>query len=103
MQYRQRYSLSKLFSTGKADLILSPNNQPVNSVNHSTANTHGSFDDDIPTATSLLRQILGGESEKAGVEKAVIKAEDFTFRSSASSLKDRREELSIMVPGTGGR
>ncbi|HSB94753.1 MAG TPA: C1 family peptidase [Flavitalea sp.] len=96
-------TLSKLFTTGKADLILSPNNQPVNSVNHSTANTHGSFDDDIPTATSLLRRILGGETGKAGVEKAVIEAEDFKFRSSASSLKDRREELSIMVPGTGGR
>jgi hypothetical protein len=95
--------LSKLFASGKADLVLSPNNEPVNSINHSTANTHGSFDDDIPTATALLIRILSAESENKNVEKAVLKAEDFKFRSSASSLKDRREELSFMVPGTSNR
>ncbi len=75
--------LTKLFSTKKADLVLSPNAEPVNSINHSTSTAHGAFDDDIPTVTATLARILN----------TVPPASDFSFASSSSSLKDRRSEL----------
>jgi hypothetical protein len=77
--------LVKLFGTKKADLVVSPNAEPEGSVNHSTASSHGSFDDDIPTVTATLARILNNND---------LAVEDFSFSSSASSLKDRRNDLS---------
>jgi len=69
--------------TGKADLVLSPNSNTANSINHSTSTAHGDFDDDIPTVKATLARVLDVEQS----------TEVFRFASSASSLKDRRTEL----------
>jgi hypothetical protein len=76
--------LSKLFKDGKADLVLSPNAEPEGSVSHSTSTAHGDFDDNIPTVKATLARILNISTSEG----------DFKFTSSASSLKDRRSQLS---------
>jgi hypothetical protein len=75
--------LKTLFSSGKAQLVLSPNAAKEGSPNHSTSTAHGDFDDDIPTVKATLARILNNTSSK----------ETFNFSSSASSLKDRRTQL----------
>jgi hypothetical protein len=81
--------LSKLFDTKKADLILSPNSSAEGSPNHSTATSHGSFDDNEATVKATLARIL---------DKGTM-AKDFVFSRSASSLKNRREQLSLRTEG----
>jgi hypothetical protein len=79
--------LSSLFSNGKADLVLSPNNEPEGSSYHSTSTAHGDFDDNIPTVKATLARILNTNTS----------GENFVFNRSASSLKDRRMQLSSAV------
>ena len=75
--------LVRLFNSKTADLILSPNSAAEGSVNHSTARTHGDFDDDKATVNATLGRILNKGNQQ----------NDMTFKSSASSLKDRRDVL----------
>jgi hypothetical protein len=52
-------------------------------MHHSTARSHGSFDDDKATVNATLARILN----KVNIQN------DINFKSSASSLQDRRSEL----------
>lgn len=78
--------LSELFKSKKADLILAPNSEKEGSPNHSTAASHGDFDDDKPTVKATLARILNTENT----------LENFVFSSSASSMKNRRTQLSAV-------
>lgn len=80
---RQDNELNELFKSGKADLILSPNSALEGSPDRSTCFTHGGFDDDKATVKATLSRILNTSHIKT----------DFDFKSSASSLKDRRSIL----------
>lgn len=79
--------LTKLFKSGMADLVLAPNSNPAGSINHSTCNSHGGFDDDSATVNATLARMLN----KAKSSK------DFEFKKSAASLKDRRNSLQFQV------
>jgi hypothetical protein len=77
--------VKKLFkSRNNADWIRSPNTEPDGSASHSTSTSHGGFDDDKPTLIATLKRILG-------TRKKVN--ENFNFRPSQSSLKDKRGML----------
>lgn len=76
-------ALSALIRDGDADIILAPNSAPEGSPYHSTARSHGGFDDDKATLNATLARMLNlAKSDK-----------DFVFNRSASSLQDRREQL----------
>ncbi|WKZ18798.1 MAG: C1 family peptidase [Candidatus Jettenia sp. CY-1] len=75
--------LVKRFDTKKVQWILSPNNAAPGTPDHSTAISHGDFDDDKPTLRATLARILQ-ESEVTA---------QFTIHRSASSLSDRRKML----------
>lgn len=75
--------LVKRFDTKKVQWILSPNNAAPGTPDHSTATSHGDFDDDKPTLRATLARILQ-ESEVTA---------QFTIHRSASSLSDRRKML----------
>ena len=77
--------LVKLFQGAKADLVLAPNDAAAGSYNHSTASSHGSFDDDEATVKATLARILNQQTEKM----------EFTFNRSDSSLRDRRQQLNL--------
>lgn len=77
--------LARLFESGKADLILAPNSEREDSANSSTATSHGSFDDNEATVKATLARILN---------KGTM-TRDFVFSRSASSMKNRREQLSV--------
>jgi hypothetical protein len=81
--------LGGLFKQKNADLVLSPNAEPEGSPFHSTSTCHGDFDDDIPTVQATLARILNHKSAD----------KDFNFSSSASSLKDRRSQLTSINHG----
>ena len=77
--------VGKLFkSRNNADWIKSPNTEPDGSTSHSTSTSHGGFDDDEPTLKATLKRILGTRGR--------VK-EEFNFRPSQSSLKDKRGML----------
>lgn len=77
-------SVEKLFKKKNADWIKAPNANPEGSPSRSTATSHGGFDDDQPTLVATLKRILGIEVK--------IK-EEFDFRPSQSSLRDKRQML----------
>lgn len=80
---RKDKDLSKLFKSGKADLVLAPNSAQPGSPDHSTCQTHGGFDDDKATVTATLARILN----RATASNEIV------FSRSASSLKERRIQL----------
>lgn len=80
---REDNQLNDLFESGKAALVLAPNSATEGTPYHSTCASHGGFDDDKATVTATLCRILNIEHLNA----------DFDFKSSASSLKDRRNLL----------
>lgn len=82
--------LMALFKSGNADLVVSPNNKPVNSVDASTALHHGDFDDDSATVRATLRRIVGDALPHSGA---------INFQRSASALRERREQ----TDRSGGR
>lgn len=51
--------LRQLFTSGKADWILSPNTSPDHTPGASRSIRHGDFDDDTPTVEATLARILG--------------------------------------------
>ena len=80
---RKDNQLEQLFASGKAALVLAPNSAAEGTPDHSTCSSHGGFDDDKATVTATLCRILNIKHVNA----------DFNFKSSASSLKDRRNLL----------
>ena len=78
---RKDAELMALFKGENADLVISPNSKPVNSIDASTALHHGDFDDDGATVKATLRRILGDGVPKSG---------SISFQRSASSLRDSR-------------
>ena len=78
---RKDAELQALFKGGNADLVISPNNKPLNAIDASTALHHGDFDDDDATVRATLRRILGDGVPKTGTIK---------FQRSASSLRESR-------------
>ncbi|TLD41765.1 MAG: hypothetical protein JETT_1990 [Candidatus Jettenia ecosi] len=75
--------LVKRFDTKKVQWILSPNNAASGTPDHSTATSHGDFDDDKPTLRATLARVL---------QEPEVTAQ-FTIHRSASSLSDRRKML----------
>lgn len=75
----------KEFFKSKADMILTPNSLTTDTRSYSTCSSHGSFDDDKATVTATLNRILNRENVNTDLE----------FKSSASSLKDRRVLLNL--------
>lgn len=78
---RKDAELMALFKGGNADLVISPNNKPVNAIDASTSSAHGDFDDDGATVKATLRRILDDGATKSGT---------INFQRSASSLRESR-------------
>ena len=79
---RQDEDLMALFKSGNADLVISPNNKPVNSIDAAASLHHGDFDDDTATVRATLRRMVGDVLPKNGAIK---------FQRSAASLRESRE------------
>ncbi len=80
---RDDQDIMKQIGTKKFQWVLSPNNADTGSQNHSTANSHGDFDDDMATLHATLARIL----QETKVEVT------FAIHRSASSLRNRRHRL----------
>lgn len=80
---RDDQDIMKQIGTKKFQWVLSPNNADTGSPDHSTANSHGDFDDDRATLHATLARIL----QETKVEAT------FAIHRSASSLRDRRHRL----------
>jgi hypothetical protein len=82
---REDREISRAIKEGRIEWILSPHAaaRPL-----SQATAHGGFDDDVATVKSTLSRILGG----ANTDKL-----EFKHNSSASSQRDRRQNLDILT------
>lgn len=80
---RNDQDIIKHIGTKKFQWVLSPNNANTGSPDHSTAKSHGDFDDDKATLHATLARIL----QETNV------AVTFDMHHSASSLRDRRHRL----------
>lgn len=110
-------ALLKLVSSGKAEWVLSPNNEPETSLRASAARHHGDFDDDPATVRSTFARLVQ-PGVAAGAQGAVTEKEkgkeqqrrklkasapatadaacvmpDVKFFKSEKSLRERREEI----------
>ena len=83
--------LSQLFTSGKADLVFSPNSDPEGSITASRSAHHNDFDDDGATLKATLARITGAAPVPAGAP--VTASMQFAFHSSSSSLRGRREAI----------
>jgi hypothetical protein len=83
--------LSQLFTSGKADLVFSPNSNPEGSITASRSTRHNDFDDDNATLKATLARITGIAAAPAGVPNEP--ATEFEFHHSSSSLRGRREAI----------
>lgn len=82
--------LSGLFTSGKADLVFSPNSNPEGSITASRSTEHGGFDDDGATVKATIARMLGA----AGAAQPVgMRAPDLHFHHGGSSLRNRREQI----------
>ena len=83
-------ALVALFKSAKAELVIAPNTLPVGSIGASKARHHGDFDDDRETVAATFARIVASGPAKG--QSAVDRTEMTTieFRSSNSSLRDRR-------------
>lgn len=108
---------AELLKKAKVDVVVSPNDEPVNSLKAAKATHHGDFDNDERTALSTLARILGGVIEDmrprvinpmSGVPEIqvplvdsakteTIKAVPLVFRKSAGDSKQMRRELDVMT------
>lgn len=75
--------IKKHLGAKKFQWILSPNNASQGSPDHSTAKSHGDFDDDKATLQATLARIL----HESGVDA------QFAIHRSASALRDKRYKL----------
>ncbi len=83
--------LSQLFTSGKADLVFSPNSNPEGSITASRSTHHNDFDDDNATLKATLARITGAAPAPAGAP--ALAATHFEFHHSSSSLRGRREAI----------
>jgi hypothetical protein len=68
---RRDAELMGLWRKGKAEWVLSPNNEPVGSTGASRSTSHGGFDDDEATLKATFARIAGQAVDKAAlVEQA---------------------------------
>ncbi|MBA3771492.1 MAG: C1 family peptidase [Ramlibacter sp.] len=86
-----------LFKTARHRLVLTPNQQPVESGIASEARHHGDFDDDPHTVASTFAYILGSAA-KGAPEPSPIQ-----FRSSGSSLREKRMGMDARTSLDGAR
>lgn len=84
--------LSQLFTSGKADLVFSPNSNPEGAITASRATAHNAFDDDGATLKATLARILAGGAAPVAVPAGAAAAQ-FQFHHSTSSLRGRREQI----------
>ncbi len=80
---REDNKISDLFSSGRCEWVLTPNDKSNEPTCHSTARHHGDFDDDEATLKATIGRILG-DGKYGG---------RFYFKRSASSLRERRLRL----------
>ena len=83
--------LSALFTSGKADLVFSPNSYAEGSSTTSRSTSHNDFDDDAATLKATLTRITGAAPAPVGSPSAA--ATEFQFHHSSSSLRGRREAI----------
>jgi len=119
--------LTALFADGRGELVLSPNNQPPESLKASQSRAHGSFDDDPATVASTFGRFLVSaqtapaqvaapsvQAVKAGASVKASKAMAFEaapvesppkpgqapaiqFFSSTSSMRERRAIIDVQT------
>jgi hypothetical protein len=82
--------LSGLFTSGKADLVFSPNSNAEGSITASRSTEHGGFDDDGATVKATIARMLAaaGAAQPAGAA-----ASSLQFHHGSSSLRSRREQI----------
>jgi hypothetical protein len=85
--------LRKLFSSGKADLVIAPNNEPAGSLNASEAMHHGDFDDDGRTVQSTFGRIVAGLPAQGTKKRGRGGLTGISFQSSRTSLQERRRNI----------
>lgn len=93
-------ALRKIFNSHGAELVLTPNTEPDDSLSASEAMHHGDFDDDKKTVMSTFRRIAAGAG-KAQAKLAVklpdmaipIRSAKPMFPHTESSLRDRRMQI----------
>jgi hypothetical protein len=93
-------ALSKLIASGKIDLVIAPNNQPLGAENASKAMHHGDFDDDLATVSSTFKRILTprvGTAVATAPAQALTKpsgtVQELVFETSESKLRSRRLDI----------
>ncbi|CAN5775132.1 hypothetical protein BH11PSE13_BH11PSE13_32790 [soil metagenome] len=94
--------LRALFNKHGAELVLTPNTEPDDSLSASEAMHHGDFDDDKKTVMSTFRRIAAGAGSAASA-KSATKLPAFAIRNTTevkpmfphteSSLRDRRMQI----------
>ncbi|MDB5318771.1 MAG: peptidase [Phycisphaerales bacterium] len=82
---RRDAELMDLWQKGKAEWVLSPNNEPVGSVDASRSTSHGGFDDDEATLKATFARIAGQRVDKA----------ELAVQASARLLSGRRLGLEM--------
>ena len=83
--------LTALFTSGKADLVFSPNSEPEGSPTASRSSHHNDFDDDAATLKATVARMLATSGAAPVAAGAVT--QQFQFHSSSSSLRGKRETL----------
>ena len=82
--------LSGLFTSGKADVVFSPNSNTEGTITASRSTEHGGFDDDGATVKATIARMLAA----AGVAgPAGISAPELQFHHGSSSMRNRREQI----------
>jgi hypothetical protein len=76
-------ALSKAIASGLIDQVVAPNAVTPGKIDASCATAHGAFDDDRPTVLATLARIRGTQKSSA----------NFSFRRSARSARENRQEL----------
>ena len=84
--------LSRLFTSGQADLVFSPNSNPEGAPTASRAAHHNDFDDDAATLKATLARMLASGGSPP-VVPAGVAAPQFDFHHSSSSLRGKREAI----------
>lgn len=97
-------ALSQLIDSGKIDLVIAPNNQPLDADDASKAMHHGDFDDDPATVSSTFKRIVTprpGPATGMVAAKAPVRPkpelegeiEELVFETSRSKLRTRRLDI----------
>ncbi|MEO6422795.1 MAG: C1 family peptidase [Candidatus Nitrotoga sp.] len=92
---QQDKDLKSLFDTKKADLVISPNSEPMGSIGASKASHHGDFDDDQNTVMATFARISPATLPKikSATTKPELIQEQINFQASKSSLREKRMNI----------